>query len=148
MCDARDSYATSEGAVVVGLPLSGGIHTSSCCGTIRLHTVSELVQRPEIDSALKGTPSTALRRGVGNQRVLYAAAPVYTEDGQINGIVYIATLRLDCQQLLSTIGRCNDACCLIGNFCRNIPCAKDRPPFGRAGSCSDSNLQGISNIML
>ena len=52
---------------------------------------SELVKRPEIDSALKGTPNTAIRRVLGNQRVLYAAAPIYADDGKITGIVYIAT---------------------------------------------------------
>ena len=52
---------------------------------------SELVQRPEIDSALNGTPATALRRFLDNQRVLYAAAPVYSNTGEILGIVYIAT---------------------------------------------------------
>ena len=37
---------------------------------------SELIQRPEIQSALQGTPATALRQVLGNQRVLYAAAPI------------------------------------------------------------------------
>ena len=52
---------------------------------------SELIQRPEIESALKGIPATALRQVLGNQRVLYAAAPIYADDGHITGIVYIAT---------------------------------------------------------
>jgi len=80
-----------SGAVIVGLPLSDEM--------IQLPTVEqsasipprELVQRPEIESALNGTPATALRRVVNNQQVLYAAAPVQNSNGQIAGIVYIAT---------------------------------------------------------
>jgi signal transduction histidine kinase len=52
---------------------------------------AELIQRPEIASALEGTPATAIRRVLDNERVLYAAAPVYAESGAIGGIVYIAT---------------------------------------------------------
>jgi signal transduction histidine kinase len=52
---------------------------------------SDLIQRPEIESALQGTPATALRRVLDNQRVLYAAAPIYADDGHITGVVYIAT---------------------------------------------------------
>jgi heavy metal sensor kinase len=51
----------------------------------------ELVRRPEIDSALQGTPATAIRRILSDQRVLYAAAPVYADNGAVSGIVYIAT---------------------------------------------------------
>ncbi len=51
----------------------------------------ELIQRPEIESALKGTPATALRRVVDNQRVLYAAAPIQNSNGQVTGVIYIAT---------------------------------------------------------
>ncbi|HAE59188.1 MAG TPA: hypothetical protein DCG54_06700, partial [Anaerolineae bacterium] len=49
-----------------------------------------LYARSEIDSALNGTPATAIHR-VDDQRVLYAAAPIYSETGQISGIVYIAS---------------------------------------------------------
>jgi signal transduction histidine kinase len=54
---------------------------------------SELRQRPEIQSALQGEPASAVRRvrAAGNRRVLYAAAPVYSEWGEITGIVYLAT---------------------------------------------------------
>jgi two-component system OmpR family sensor kinase len=53
----------------------------------------ELVGRPEIASALGGVPATAIRRvgSANNRRVLYAAAPVYAEEGNISGIVYLAT---------------------------------------------------------
>ncbi len=53
----------------------------------------DLLQRPEIQSALTGTPATAIRKvaSAGNRRVMYAAAPVFVEGGTINGIVYLAT---------------------------------------------------------
>jgi signal transduction histidine kinase len=79
------------GAVVVNLPLSGEFAQVPAAEQYASVPTSELVQRPEIDSALKGTPATALRRVLNNQRVLYAAAPVYTEAGSIAGIVYVAT---------------------------------------------------------
>jgi signal transduction histidine kinase len=79
------------GAVVVGLPLSDDFIQVPVAEQSASVPTSELVQRPEIDSALKGTPATALRRVLDNQRVLYATAPVYAENGQISGIVYIAT---------------------------------------------------------
>jgi signal transduction histidine kinase len=49
-----------------------------------------LYTRSEIDSALNGIPATAIHR-VDGRRVLYAAAPIYSETGQISGIVYIAS---------------------------------------------------------
>ena len=53
----------------------------------------DLLQRPEIQSALQGTPATVVRRvaSANNRRVLYAAAPVYSEDNNIIGIAYLAT---------------------------------------------------------
>jgi signal transduction histidine kinase len=53
----------------------------------------ELVLRPEIRAALSGTPETAVRR-VGEdptRRVLYAAAPVFDQAGQVSNLVYLAT---------------------------------------------------------
>jgi two-component system sensor histidine kinase BaeS len=82
---------SESGAVVVGLPLADAFTQVPAAEQNTSIPISELVQRPEIDSALKGTPSTALRRVLGNQRVLYAAAPVYANDGKISGVVYIAT---------------------------------------------------------
>ena len=54
---------------------------------------TELLQRSEIQAALGGVPASAVRRvaSTGNRRVLYAAAPVYAENGEISGIVYLAT---------------------------------------------------------
>ena len=79
------------GAVVVGLPLEDAFTQMPAAEQNASIPTSDLIQRPEIDSALKGTPATAIRRVLGNQRVLYAAAPIYAENGQISGIVYIAT---------------------------------------------------------
>jgi signal transduction histidine kinase len=79
------------GAIVVGLPLADGFTQAPAAEQYASIPTAELVQRPEIASALKGIPATALRRVLNDQRVLYAAAPVYAENGKINGIVYIAT---------------------------------------------------------
>jgi signal transduction histidine kinase len=53
----------------------------------------ELLGRPEIQSALLGTPASAVRRvpSANNPRVLYAAAPVFAENSSAIGIVYLAT---------------------------------------------------------
>jgi signal transduction histidine kinase len=79
------------GAVVVGLPLSDAFTQAPAVEQYASIPTSELVRRPEIDAALHGSPATAIRRVLGEQRALYAAAPVYAENGQINGLVYIAT---------------------------------------------------------
>jgi len=82
---------TDGGAVVVGLPLVDADVQMPIAEQNASIPTSELIQRPEVDSALKGVPATALRKVLGSQRVLYAAAPIYAEGGQITGIVYIAT---------------------------------------------------------
>jgi hypothetical protein len=79
------------GAVVVGVPLSEAFTRAPAAEQHASIPTSELVRRSEIDAALQGNPATAIRRVLGNQRALYAAAPVYGEDGQLSGIVYIAT---------------------------------------------------------
>ena len=96
------------GAVVVGLP-SGEVFTQMpAAEQYTSLPTSELVRRPEIAFALKGTPSTFIRRVLGNQRVLYAAAPIYAQDGQVSGVVYIATplpvAGLPAEVLLQLIG--------------------------------------------
>jgi two-component system sensor histidine kinase BaeS len=82
---------SQSGAVVVGLPLLDEFALVPAAEQYASIPTSELMQRPEIDSALKGTPTTALRRVLNNQRVLYAAAPVYANDGRVAGLVYVAT---------------------------------------------------------
>lgn len=80
-----------SGAVIVGLPLSDEMIQLPTGEQDASIPPRELIQRPEIESALKGIPATALRKVINNQRVLYAAAPVQNSDGQTTGIVYIAT---------------------------------------------------------
>lgn len=79
------------GAVVVGLPFSEEFTQIPVAEDYASIPTTDLIRRPEIEAALNGTPSTTLRRVLDNRRVLYAAAPVYTADGQIGGLVYIAT---------------------------------------------------------
>jgi methyl-accepting chemotaxis protein len=82
---------SDSGAVLVGLPLTNEMIQLSAVEDFASIPPSQLIQRPEIDSALKGTPATAVRKVIGNQRVLYAAAPVQNSAGGILGVVYIAT---------------------------------------------------------
>lgn len=79
-----------SGAVIVGLPLEDlAIQMPEAEGFASIPP-SELIQRPEIESALKGIPAAAVRTVLRSQRVLYAAAPIQNPDGRIAGIVYIA----------------------------------------------------------
>ena len=82
---------TEGGAVVVGLPVTDAVVQMPLAEYSASVPASELLQRPEIESALQGTPASAIRFVSGRQRVLYAAAPIYAGDGRIPGIVYIAT---------------------------------------------------------
>ena len=83
------------GAVIIGVPFPAGedpvqVPPSEDAGFVQ---VEDLIQRPEIQSALSGEPDTAIRQveSAGNRRVLYAAAPVYGEEGEIISLVYLAT---------------------------------------------------------
>jgi two-component system sensor histidine kinase BaeS len=84
-----------QGAVIVGLPISA--NTSMLLAPPAENNASispeELLARPEISQALKGNPSTAVRRvaSAQNRRVLYAAAPIHADDGAVTGLVYLAT---------------------------------------------------------
>ena len=64
-----------------------------------LVTPEELVSRPEIAQARSGQPATAIRRVdvAEGRRVLYAAVPVLSADGNILQIVYLATPLPDTQ---------------------------------------------------
>jgi signal transduction histidine kinase len=108
------------GAVILGLPLSEAFTQAPAAENYTSIPTSELVQRPEIDSAQHGTPATAIRRVLDNRRVLYAAAPVYTEEGQIHGIVYIATplppAGLPANIILQLVGAIFVAVCLAAFF--------------------------------
>jgi two-component system, OmpR family, sensor histidine kinase BaeS len=83
------------GAVIVSLPISAGTIPLQAPPAENSASISpeELLARPEISGALKGDPSTAIRRvaAAGNRRVLYAAAPILGNDGMVTGLVYLAT---------------------------------------------------------
>jgi heavy metal sensor kinase len=84
-----------QGAVVVNLPLTAEDASVQVPLAENIVSVSpeELLGRPEIQSALQGTPASAVRRvrSANNRRVLYAAAPIFAEDSSAIGIVYLAT---------------------------------------------------------
>ena len=83
------------GAVVIGVPFPEGenpvqVPASEDPGFIPAEV---LLQRQEILSALAGEPDSAIRRipALENRRVLYAAAPVLGDDGDVISLVYLAT---------------------------------------------------------
>jgi signal transduction histidine kinase len=84
-----------QGAVVVNLPLAADDTPVQVPPAENVASISPdtLLQRSEIQSALQGIPDTAVRRvaSADNRRVLYAAAPIFADDGNIIGIVYLAT---------------------------------------------------------
>jgi two-component system OmpR family sensor kinase len=84
-----------QGAVIVGLPIAAGTSPLQAppAENSASITPAELIARPEISQALKGSPSTAIRRvaSAQNRRVLYAAAPILADDGTVTGLVYLAT---------------------------------------------------------
>jgi len=84
-----------QGAVVVNLPLTANDAPVQVPVAENAASISptDLLQRPEIHSALQGNPATFVRRvaSANNRRVLYAAAPVYSEKNNIIGIAYLAT---------------------------------------------------------
>jgi hypothetical protein len=83
-----------QGAVVVGLPLASGQAPVKVPAAENTAFVApeELLRRPEIRRAMQGEAATAVRRvaAAGNQRVLYAAAPIPAADGGLAGIAYLA----------------------------------------------------------
>jgi len=83
------------GGVVIGVPFPEGedpvqVPPSEDPGFVQ---AEELILRPEIQSALYGIPETAIREieTLNGSRVLYAAAPVFGEDGKVINLVYLAT---------------------------------------------------------
>ena len=84
-----------QGAVLVTLPITADDLPVQAPPAENAASIppGDLLQRPEIQSALEGTPATFIRRidSADNRRVLYASAPVFAQDGTINGIVYLAT---------------------------------------------------------
>jgi signal transduction histidine kinase len=84
-----------QGAVVVSLPLTAeGVPVQvPVAENAGLVSPEQLLGRAEIQVALRGNPASAVRRvpSADNRRVLYAAAPVFSDDGSAIGIVYLAT---------------------------------------------------------
>jgi len=84
-----------SGAVVIGVPFPEGENPVQVPFWEDPGFVSagELIQRPEIQSALTGQADTAIREiaALGGQRVLYAAAPVLDNGGNVVNLVYLAT---------------------------------------------------------
>ena len=84
---------SESGAVIIGVPFPEGqvqVPPELDPGFV---PAEELITRSEIQDALSGQASTAVRRihALNGQRVLYAAAPVMGTDGQVSGLVYLAT---------------------------------------------------------
>jgi signal transduction histidine kinase len=133
------------GAVVLGLPLSEAFAQAPAAEQYASVPTSELVQRPEIDSALRGTPATAIRRVLENRRVLYAAVPVYAENGVISGIVYIATplpsAGLPVKIILQLVGAVLIAV-LLAAFLGGLLARKITLPLERLAQAATSIAQG------
>jgi len=134
-----------QGAVVVTLPLSSGDDPVQVPLAENAAAVSpdNLLQRPEIHSALKGTPETAIRQvaSADNRRVLYAAAPVFDLDGNINGIAYLATplpqTRLPSNIVIQLIGTVLVAILLAGTAGAILSRRIARPLEGLARAASE-----------
>lgn len=86
---------SESGAVIIGVQFLEGQDALQVPPALDPGFVAgeELVTRPEIQSALDGQGSTAVRRidALDGQRVLYAAAPVLGPDGKVASLVYLAT---------------------------------------------------------
>ena len=83
------------GAVILGVPFPEGenpiqVPPGEDPGYL---PAGELIQRPEIQSALSGLAETAIRKvdPLDGRRVLYAAAPVFDQEGKVFSLVYLAT---------------------------------------------------------
>ncbi|NMC13732.1 MAG: HAMP domain-containing protein [Chloroflexi bacterium] len=83
-----------QGTVIIGLPAiekSSQLQAPPAENQAYISS-QELIARPEIEQALQGRSSTAIRKvtTAQNQRVLYAAAPILADDGSVTGLVYLA----------------------------------------------------------
>ena len=81
---------SEQGALVFSLPMPAGDVSAPPAENGHPISPEALLARPEIASALRGQTATAVRR-VDGRPVLYAAAPVLGADGQVSGLVYLAT---------------------------------------------------------
>ncbi len=84
---------SSQGAVIISLPVVDGRGVVMMPEAEDFSTITpqELLARPEIISAGQGIPATDIREVLAEKRrVLYAASPIYAEDGSISGLAYLA----------------------------------------------------------
>jgi signal transduction histidine kinase len=83
---------SKEGSVIINLPLTANLLVQMPAAENSTSvTQEELLERPEIISAIQGQSASAVRKVSPNQRrVLYAAAPIPDEYGTITGLVYLA----------------------------------------------------------
>ena len=136
---------TDNGAVALSLPLTDPSVQAPLAEQNASLPTSELLQRPEIKSALQGTPATALRRVLDNQRVLYAAAPIYADEGRVTGIVYIATplppAGLPTDLLLQLLGATLLAI-LLASFAGRYLSRQISKPLENLASAADSIASG------
>lgn len=79
---------SSQGTVIFSLPLDQNQTFSPPIENAIPVSAQEILARPEIVSAMNGIPETAIRAVMGRS-VLYAAAPVFAEDGTVSGLVYL-----------------------------------------------------------
>jgi two-component system sensor histidine kinase BaeS len=88
-------FLAEQDATVLALPITADTPSQRLPLVENNRSISSrnLLQRSEIASALHGTPATAVRQvaSARNRRILYAAAPVLDEDGNVAGLVYLAT---------------------------------------------------------
>jgi len=82
-----------EGAVIINIPLTPAgtaVQVPSAENSAPV-AAAVLLQRPEIAAALQGEAASAVRKVLAEKRrVLYAAAPIYDQNGIISGLVYLA----------------------------------------------------------
>lgn len=79
---------SSQGTVIFSLPLSQDQTFYSPVENAIPVSAQEMLERPEIVSAMRGVSDTAIRAVTGRS-VLYAAAPVFADDGTVSGLVYL-----------------------------------------------------------
>ncbi len=91
------SMITEDGPVVIGLQSTSAVTQDVVTPLPSLAENSsnrvspqELLSRPEVVAAFSGRSTTAIRTVLEGQRVLYAAAPIFSADNGVTRIVYIA----------------------------------------------------------
>ncbi len=78
-----------QGAVIYSLPVSQEDVLAPAAENNAPISPQQLQSRSEIAAAMHGQPATSIRQ-VGSRRILYAAAPIYAQDGSTTGLVYLA----------------------------------------------------------